>query len=112
MAKRKAVKKPQKAAKPARRPSWFDETTQMPLIQDYARQLKSFLQAMADGTVDKKELKAQEARLVELMKEIEPKLNDSLHAKVTRLLCELTAYDIMQIMHTMQQARPTTQFRG
>ena len=62
--------------------------------------------------VDDKEMKAQETRLVTLMKEVEPLLDDKTHEKVTKLLCELTAFDIMQMLHTMQQARPKTKFRG
>jgi hypothetical protein len=96
----------------AQRSSWFDAATQTPLIEQSARQLDSFLATMADGIVDKSELKAQEARLVALMKEIEPGLDDSLHEKVTRLLCELTAFDLMQMMHALQVARPKTAFRG
>jgi hypothetical protein len=100
------------AAQPGGRASWFDEATQAPLIEGAARQLDGFIQALADGRVDADEIKAQEARLVALMREVEPLLDDSLHEKVTRLLCELTAYDLMQMLHTMQQARPRTVFRG
>jgi len=100
------------AAQPAGRTSWFDEATQAPLIEGSARQLASFIQTLADGRVDADEIKAQEARLVALMKEIEPLLDDALHEKVTRLLCELTAYDLMRMLHTMQQARPKTVFQG
>jgi len=46
------------------------------------------------------------------MKEVEPLLDDEVHGKVTRLLCELTAYDIMQMFASLQQTRPKTQFRG
>jgi hypothetical protein len=46
------------------------------------------------------------------MREVEPLLDEKLHAKVTQLLCELTAYDIMHAVYTMQQARPKTAFRG
>jgi hypothetical protein len=49
---------------------------------------------------------------VKLMKEIEPKLDPTLHAKVTELLCELTAYDMMQAFNLLQQSRPKTAFRG
>jgi hypothetical protein len=100
------------AAQPAGRASWFDEATQAPLIEGAARQLDGFIQTLADGRVDAGEVKAQEARLVALMREIEPLLDDALHEKVTRLLCELTAYDLMQMLHAMQQARPRTVFRG
>jgi hypothetical protein len=101
-----------KQKKAAARTSWFDEASQMPVIEEYARQLDSFIQTMADGKVEEKELRDQEKRLVKLMKEVEPKLDDDTHAKVTQLLCELTAYDLMQMLYTMQQARPKTVFRG
>jgi hypothetical protein len=94
------------------RTNWFDEKSQVPLIEPYARQLDSFVQAMADGKIEASELRDQEARLAALMKEIEPQLDDALHEKVTRLLCELAAYDLMQTMHAVQQARPRTVFRG
>ena len=88
------------------------ETLRQPVIDKYARQLDGFTKTFADGHVDDSELKAQEARVTALMREIEPKLDDALHAKVTQLLCELTAYDVMQCFHAMQQSRPKTAFRG
>jgi hypothetical protein len=94
------------------RESWLDEESQKPLLDQYARQLDSFLQAMADGKVEDAEIKAQEARLVKLMKEVEPLLDDNQHEKVTELLCELTAYDLMQMLYQLQQARPRAVFRG
>lgn len=95
-----------------KRINWFDDKSQTPLIDQYARKLTTFLDVLADGKVDGGEIKAQETRVLNLMKEIEPKLDDALHAKVTALLCELTAYDLMQTLHQMQQARPRTVFRG
>jgi hypothetical protein len=92
--------------------AWLDDTTDSPLIEKYARQLDSFIETMADGIVEPSELKAQERRLTKLMKEIEPQLDDALHAKVTQLLCELTAYDLMQTIAAMQACRPKTTFRG
>lgn len=101
-----------KQAAAAARTHWFDEKTHTPLIEQYARQLHSFIETMADNRVDASELKTQEARLVKLMQEVEPQLDDALHAKVTELLCELCAYDLMQMIYTIQQARPKTMFRG
>jgi hypothetical protein len=98
-------------AKSAKRMSWFDEKSDTPLIETYARQLDSFLQTMADGKVEEKEIRDQEARLVALMKEVEPLLSDEVHEKVTRLLCELTAYDMMQLLHAMQESRPRVALR-
>lgn len=115
-AARPAAKKKAAARKPAkvksRRQSWLDDDAQTPVIEKYARQLKSFLSAMADGVVDRAEVKSQEQRLVKLMKDLEPRLSDDLHARVTQVLCELTAYDLMQVLHAMHAARPKTAFRG
>jgi len=46
------------------------------------------------------------------MQEVEPLLSDEQHAKVTQLLVELTAYDVMNVLHSMHEARPKTVFRG
>lgn len=94
------------------RTSWFDDKSQTPQIEQHARKLTSFIDALADGKVEAAELKAQEARLTALMKEVEPLLDDNLHAKVTQLLCELTAYDLMQVLHDVQISRRKTVFRG
>jgi hypothetical protein len=94
------------------RTEWLDEQTQSPIIDQHARKLTTFLEALADGQIDDQEIKAQELRVSNLLKEIEPQLDDALHAKVTELLCELTAYDLMQMLRQMQQTRPATKFRG
>ena len=94
------------------RSNWLDEDTQEVKIDDYARQLTSFIDAMTDGRVDDGELEAQEKRVAEAMQDVEPHLDDELHAKVTKLLCELSAFNIMQFMHAVDQARTKTTFRG
>jgi hypothetical protein len=96
----------------SQRVKWLDDKSGAPLIEKYARELGSFMEAVADGQVEDSEVKEQEGRLVQLMKEIEPKLDDALHAKVTRLLCELTAYDLMQVLNSLHKARPKAVFRG
>jgi hypothetical protein len=118
MAKKKEPEKkeakkpaPAKPAKAASRTNWFDKKSH-PLIEDYARRLDTFIAALADGKVDATEVEAQEVRLVNLMKEVEPQLDDSLHARVTQLLCELTAYDLMHTLYLMQESRPKTTFQG
>jgi hypothetical protein len=95
----------------AKRKSWLDDKTNEPLIDEYAQQLTSFMDAMADGRVDAAEVQKQEDHLVALMKEIEPQLDDATHEKVTRLLCELSAYNLMQFLHEIHQARPQTKLR-
>jgi hypothetical protein len=88
------------------RTPWFDDKAKDPLIDNYVQQTDTFLKAMADGKIDDAELKGQEQRLLKTMKEVDALLDDKQHAKVTQLLCDLTAYDIMQTLHGIQQARP------
>ena len=92
--------------------AWFDEASHTPIIAEKARRAESFITAMADGKIDESEIKAQETRLVQLMQKIEPQLSGPLHAQVTELLCELTVYDFMQAMYSLEQARPKSAFRG
>jgi hypothetical protein len=101
-----------KAAGSGTRTHWLDDTTDTPLIGEYAERLGTFLEAMADGRIDAQELRAQESRVAELMKAVEPKLDDALHEEVTRLLCELSAYNIMHTMHQLMEAAPRTKFQG
>ena len=91
---------------------WFDDSTDTPLIAEYARKLDSFLDAVADARIETRELDEQEKRVVALMKEVEPMLSPEAHEKVTRLLCEVTAYDLMQAIHMAGYARSKTKFRG
>ena len=46
------------------------------------------------------------------MKAVEPELNDQQHAKITRLLVELSAYNIMRLLHELQQSRRPQAFNG
>ncbi|OJW20299.1 MAG: hypothetical protein BGO49_05230 [Planctomycetales bacterium 71-10] len=94
------------------RTPWLDDEGDAPLVHEYAEKLSGFMSAMADGKIEKHELEAQEARVVALMKKIEPELAPELHEEVTRLLCELTAYNIMHTIHGLLEAAPKTKFRG
>jgi hypothetical protein len=96
------------------RKSWLDDDMQSTKIEDYTRQLGTFVDALADGHIDDKELASQEKRVVALMKKVEPKLDDALHGDMTQLLCELAAYSTMQTLHGLSQGRrrPKTKFRG
>ncbi len=93
------------------RKSWVDPNTNEPLIDDYAKKMASFMQAFSDGVISESEISDQEARLVDLMREVEPDLDDKTHVKITKLMCELTAFNIMQFVYEMQMSRATT-FRG
>ena len=94
------------------RTSWFDEKAEYPIIQEEVNKLQLFTDAMADGVVEKKELAAQEQRLVAAMRGLEPELNDELHGKVTTVLIELTAYNIMRLLHELHAERARIAFGG
>jgi hypothetical protein len=65
---------------------------------------------MADGIVSKQEVEGQKQRLVAAMKAVESDLSDEQHAKVTTLLVELTAYNVMRLLHELQAERARLAF--
>ena len=86
------------------RASWIhDDST--PDLDDHVGKLEHFTNSLADGIVDAKELATQESNLVAAMKAVEGSLSDEQHAKVTKLLAELTAYSVMRTLHEMANAR-------
>lgn len=85
--------------------SWFDDKAEHEAIQERVSKLDSFTSALADGVVSKQELSGQEQRLVSAMKTVEAALSDDLHAKVTTVLVELTAYNVMRLLHELQSER-------
>jgi hypothetical protein len=87
------------------RVSWFDEKTHMPVIEEQVHKLSTFVDAMADGVIDDSELEKQQTSVVAAMKAVEGKLNDEQHAKITRLMVELSAYNIMRLLHELHQTR-------
>jgi hypothetical protein len=90
--------------------SWFDERAEHPTLHESVEKLESFTTAMADGVVDREELNAQEQRLVSAMKTLEPKLSAELHAQVTDVMIELTAYNVMRLLHELQTERARVAF--
>ena len=92
------------------RTSWLDEKAAHESIQERATKLESFTSALADGVVSKQELAGQEQRLLEAMKALEPTLSDELHASVTTVLVELTAYNVMRLLHELQGERARLAF--
>ncbi|MFT7579372.1 MAG: hypothetical protein ACI9MR_001036 [Myxococcota bacterium] len=90
------------------RTSWFDGDS--PALDAQLEKLTHFTDAMADGVIDSAELAGQEARLSAAMRAVEGDLDDASHAKVTALLAELTAYNIMGVLHSLAGDRLSTQF--
>jgi hypothetical protein len=88
-----------------KRVDWFDEHTHVPVIEEQVNKLSTFVDAMADGVIDDAELEKQQSSVVAAMKAVEAELSDEQHAKITRLLVELSAYNIMRLLHELQQSR-------
>src|SRR5690242_17020353 len=86
------------------RASWLNDDSH-PDLDAHVEGLEHFTASLADGVIDDQELATQEANLVTAMKAVEGALTDDLHAKVTKLLAELTAYSVMRTLHDMAQAR-------
>ena len=85
------------------RTSWIDADSN-PDLDAHVAQLEHFTKSMADGQVDKDELEKQENNLVAAMRDVESLLDDAQHAKVTKLLAELTAYSVMRTLHELTTA--------
>ena len=92
------------------RTSWFDDKAGQPIFQEQLKKLESFTSALADGVVSSQELNGQERRLTAAMKTLEAELGDELHSKVTTVLVELTAYNVMRLLHELQAARARKAF--
>ncbi len=86
------------------RANWLNDDS-TPDLDAHVSQLEHFAAALADGVVDSRELAKQEQNLVAAMRAVESTLSDEQHAKVTALLAELTAYNVLQVLHDMAAAR-------
>lgn len=93
------------------RTSWLDDDSH-PDLDAQVDKLEHFASSIADGVIDAAELATQEKNLAAAMKAVEGSLSDDQHAKVTKLLAELTAYSVMRTLHEMAQARVQSAVAG
>ena len=94
------------------RTSWLDDKAGNPQIQERVHQLESFTSALADGVVTTQELTGQEQRLAAAIKSVEGELSDAVHAKMTTVLVEMTAYNVMRLLHELQAQHARAVFKG
>ena len=94
------------------RTSWFDDKAEHLAVHEQVTKLESFTSALADGIVTKQELDKQETQVVAALKALEPLLNDAQHEQVTRVLVEMTAYNVMRLLHELQAERARIAFEG
>jgi hypothetical protein len=86
------------------RASWINDDNH-PDLDAHVAQLEHFTKSLEDGVIDPNELVKQQENLAAAMRAIESELSDSQHAKVTKVLAELAAYAVMQVLHDLAQAR-------
>ena len=94
------------------RTSWLDDKAEHPLIQERVQQLDAFTSALSDGVITAQELSSQEQRLIAAMKNVESELPDAVHGKMTTVLVEMTAYNVMRLLHELQAGRARVAFQG
>ena len=85
--------------------NWLDEDTNVPALEEQVGKLQHFTDSMADGIIDKDELTTQNKAVVSAMEAVQDELSDEQHAKVTTLLAELTALNIMTTIHELAVSR-------
>jgi hypothetical protein len=89
------------------RANWIDDDNH-PDLDAHVSQLEHFAKSLEDGVIDASELAQQKANLAAAMRAVEAELSDAQHAKVTKVLAELAAYSVMQVLHDLAQARVRT----
>ena len=92
--------------------NWLDDDTNLPALDEQLEKLQHFTDSMADGVIDKTELSQQTEAVVTAMKAVQDELSDEQHKKVTSLLVELTAFNIMSTLHELAASRPRGAFQG
>ncbi len=93
------------------RANWLSDENH-PAIDEHVDQLEHFTTSMADGVIDKDELDKQEQNVVSAMKDVEAGLSDEQHEKVTKLLAELSAYNVMAVLHGLAAEHAKHAFAG
>jgi hypothetical protein len=86
------------------RANWITDDNH-PDLDAHVSQLEHFTKSLEDGVIDEHELKQQKENLAAAMRAVEAELSDAQHAKVTKVLAELAAYSVMQVLHDLAQAR-------
>jgi len=89
------------------RTSWFDQESDAIDFAEYVDDMNSWQEALADSVVTPEEMEQQMERVTELLREIEPKLSDELHAELTILFHELAVFYGMERIAQAQLARET-----
>lgn len=83
---------------------WFSDEGDELFFNRYVERMESWQQALADGVITLEEIKAQAERVADLLRKVEPMLNDEQHEAVTNLLLELAVLNALQSAYLLQNA--------
>jgi hypothetical protein len=84
------------------RVSWFSEEGDDVMFAHYVERMESWQKAMEDGTITAEEVRDQAHRVADLLKDVEQRLDDDLHGKVTTALMEWAVLQGMSTTLVMQ----------
>jgi len=86
--------------------SWFDDKTSEMLFFQYANQMASWQEAIADGVIDETDLARQGERVTQMLRALEPKLDDAVHEELTEVFFELAVfYGMVQTVQPSEVAQ-------
>jgi hypothetical protein len=86
------------------RMSWFSDEGDDVMFQHYVERMESWQKAIEDGTITAEEVKEQAQRVADLLKAVEGRLDDELHAQVSEALMEWAVLQGMSTTLVMQQS--------
>ena len=78
------------------RTPWFDQATGALHLVEYIQRLDSWKQAVADGQITPDEIQQQAERVIQLLKTVQPLLNEAQKAQITRIFYEMAVLQAMQ----------------
>ena len=81
------------------RDGWFDGKGVDLLRDEFLEDHAGWRRYIADGQITAAEILEQETRIIEMLKEVEPTLNDEQHAALTKVLLEYEVLVNMALVH-------------
>jgi hypothetical protein len=81
------------------RDGWFDGQGVDLLRDEFLEDHDGWRRYIADGQITASEILEQESRIIEMLKEVEPTLNDKQHEALTKVLLEYEVLVNMALVH-------------
>lgn len=92
--------------------SWFSDEGDDLLFTTYVDRMDSWKGAIADGRVTPEEVRGQAERVADLMRDLEGRLDDELHAFLTNVFIEWAVLQGLQSLALAQDATAAASSAG